>query len=127
MEPRKVVGTVDTSEFIVALAASIGFLISLSFAQVPWGVVGALLAGGLIAAPIAAWVVRHLNARVLGTTVGGFILLVNARTFLSAVGFDPSLNLFVYLAILVAWAAALVLAITAVRREREPVLETTSS
>jgi hypothetical protein len=71
--------------------------------------------------------VRHLNARVLGTTVGGFILLVNARTFLSAVGFDPSLNLFVYLAILVAWAAALVLAITAVRREREPVLETTSS
>src|SRR5918998_119513 len=109
MEPRKVIGTVDTSEFVVALAASLGFLISLSFAQVPWGVVGALLAGGLIAAPIAAWVVRHLNARVLGTTVGGFILLVNARTFLSAVGFDPSLNLFVYLAILVVWAAALVL------------------
>ncbi len=43
MEPRKVVGTVDTSEFIVALAASIGFLISLSFAQVPWEVVGVLL------------------------------------------------------------------------------------
>ena len=35
MAPRKVVGTVDTSEFIVALAASVGFLISLSFAQVP--------------------------------------------------------------------------------------------
>ncbi len=124
MEPRKVVGTVDTSEFIVALCASIGFLISLSFAEVPWGVVGVLLGGGLIAAPIAAWIVRHLNARVLGTAVGGFILLVNAKTFLEAVGLDPSLNIIVYVAILAVWATALYFAISALRRERQPVLET---
>jgi uncharacterized membrane protein YfcA len=124
MEPRKVVGTVDTSEFIVALSASVGFLVSLSFAEVPWSVVGALLVGGLVAAPIAAWIVRHLNARVLGTAVGGFILLVNANTFLDAVGLDPSLNVIVYAAILVVWLTALYLAIAAARREREPVLET---
>jgi uncharacterized protein len=124
MEPRKVVGTVDTSEFIVALCASIGFLISLSFADVPWAVVGALLGGGLLAAPIAAWIVRHLNARVLGTAVGGFILLVNANTFLGAVGLDPSLNTLVYAAILAVWITALYFAIAAVRRERKPVLET---
>jgi uncharacterized membrane protein YfcA len=124
MEPRKVVGTVDTSEFVVALCASLGFLVSLSFAEVPWGVVGALLGGGLIAAPIAAWIVRHLNARVLGTAVGGFILLVNANTFLEAVGLDPALNVFVYVAILAVWATALYFAIAAVRRERKPVLET---
>jgi uncharacterized protein len=124
MEPRKVVGTVDTSEFIVALCASIGFLISLSFADVPWGVVGVLLGGGLIAAPIAAWIVRHLNARVLGTAVGGFILLVNAKTFLEAVGLDPSLNIIVYVAILAIWATALYFAISALRRERQPMLET---
>ena len=124
MEPRKVVGTVDTSEFIVALCASIGFLISLSFAEVPWGVVGVLLGGGLIAAPIAAWIVRHLNARVLGIAVGGFILLVNAKTFLEAVGLDPSLNIIVYMAILAVWVTALYFAITALRRERQPVLET---
>jgi len=124
MEPRKVVGTVDTSEFIVTLSASAGFLISLSFAEVPWSVVGALLVGGLVAAPIAAWIVRHLNARVLGTAVGGFILLVNANTFLEAVGLDPSLNVIVYAAILVVWLTALYFAISAVRREREPVLET---
>jgi uncharacterized protein len=124
MEPRKVVGTVDTSEFIVALAASIGFLISLSFAQVPWGVVGALLIGGLVAAPIAAWIVRHLNARVLGTAVGGFILLVNANTFLEAVGLDPALNVFVYGAILAVWITALYFAYAAIRRERKPVVET---
>ena len=126
MEPRKVVGTVDTSEFIVALAASIGFLISLSFAEVPWGMVGALLIGGLVAAPIAAWIVRHLNARVLGTAVGGFILLVNANTFLGAIGLDPSLNIIVYVAILAVWATALYFAIAAIRRERKPVLETTT-
>jgi uncharacterized protein len=124
MEPRKVVGTVDTSEFIVALSASIGFLISLSFAEVPWTVVGTLLAGGLVAAPIAAWFVRHLNARVLGTAVGGFILLVNAKTFLEAVGLDTSLNAVAYAAILVVWLTALYFAVTTVRREREPVLET---
>jgi uncharacterized protein len=124
MEPRKVVGTVDTSEFIVALSASIGFLISLSFAEVPWVVVGTLLAGGLVAAPIAAWFVRHLNARVLGTAVGGFILLVNAKTFLEAVGLDTSLNAVAYAAILVVWLTALYFAVTTVRREREPVLET---
>ena len=124
MVPRKVVGTVDTSEFIVALSASAGFLISLSFAEVPWSVVGALLAGGLVAAPIASWIVRLLNARVLGTAVGGFILLVNANTFLEAVGLDPSLNVVVYAAILVVWSTALFFAIAAVRRERKPVLET---
>jgi uncharacterized protein len=124
MQPRKVVGTVDTSEFVVALCASIGFLISLSFAQVPWSVVGAILAGGLVAAPIAAWIVRHLNARVLGTAVGGFILLVNANTFLEAVGFNPQLNIIVYVAIVAVWITALYFAIAAIRRERKPVVET---
>ena len=123
MEPRKVVGTVDTSEFVVALCASVGFLLSLSFAQVPWDVVGALLAGGIVAAPVAAWIVRHLNARVLGTAVGGFILLTNAQTFLEAVGLDPSLNVFVYAAIVVVWAVALYFAIAAARRKAEPALE----
>jgi uncharacterized membrane protein YfcA len=127
MAPRKVVGTVDTSEFIVALAASVGFLISLSFAQVPWGVVGALLAGGLIAAPIAAWFVRHLNARVLGTAVGGFILLVNANTFLDAIGVSGASAAIVYVAIVVAWSVGLFFAISAIRRERRTVLEPETS
>src|SRR5688500_9366253 len=41
MEPRKIIGTVDTSEFLVALSASIGFLLALTFAEIPWTVVGA--------------------------------------------------------------------------------------
>ena len=58
MEPRKVVGSVDTSEFMVALAASAGFLLTLGSQGVHAAIVLTLLAGGLIAAPLAAYVVR---------------------------------------------------------------------
>jgi hypothetical protein len=56
--------------------------------------------------------------------VGGFILLVNAKTFLEAVGFNPELNIIVYVAILAVWITALYFAYAAIRRERKPVLET---
>jgi uncharacterized protein len=46
----------------------------LSFVDVPWQVVAALLVGGVIAAPVAAYIVRILPTRVLGTAVGGVIL-----------------------------------------------------
>lgn len=46
MEARKVVGTVDTSEFAVALSATIGFAISLGWEQVNWYWVLTLMAGG---------------------------------------------------------------------------------
>ena len=36
MSARKVVGTVDTSEFAIAVAASLGFFISLGWSQVNW-------------------------------------------------------------------------------------------
>ena len=122
MEPRKVVGTVDTSEFVVAMCASVGFLISLSFAEIPLSIVAALLIGGVIAAPLAAWLVRHLHPRVLGTAVGGVILLTNARTFLKAIGVDPGTNHFVYAVILVIWAIALYFAFSIARRDSRPVL-----
>jgi uncharacterized protein len=119
MEPRKVVGTVDTSEFVVALAASIGFLLALSFAQIPWQIVGALLLGGVIAAPVAAYIVRILPARILGTAVGGIILVTNMRTFMGAVGIEGALALFLYALIVVVWIAALVHSIQVNSLERK--------
>ncbi|WP_266096502.1 sulfite exporter TauE/SafE family protein [Rubrobacter marinus] len=120
MEPRKIIGTVDTSEFVVAVCASLGFFYALSFAQVPWGVVAALLVGGVIAAPIAAWVVRILPTRILGTAVGGVILITNMRTFINAIGLDaqPAFAYLVYALIVAVWIAALAFAIVVVRREK---------
>ena len=61
--PRTVIGSVDTSEFLVALAASIGFLIGLGSAVLdPW-TVGGLLLGGVLAAPLAAWLVTRSRRR----------------------------------------------------------------
>jgi uncharacterized protein len=121
MEPRRVIGTVDTSEFIVAVCASIGFFFALSFAEVPWSVVGALLVGGVFAAPIAAYVVRILPTRILGTAVGGLILVTNMRTFLGAIGLrsDPVIPWLIYAVIVAIWIAALVFAVQMVRREGE--------
>ena len=84
LEPRKVIGTVDTSEFAVSAAASIGFLIGLGAAGINWGFALALLIGGLIAAPLAAYLVRFAPAHLLGVAVGGIILLTNARTLLGS-------------------------------------------
>ncbi|HEV2744267.1 MAG TPA: sulfite exporter TauE/SafE family protein [Rubrobacter sp.] len=124
MEPRKVIGTVDTSEFVVALCASIGFLLSLSFAQIPWQVVGALFAGGVIAAPIAAWIVKKLPTRILGTAVGGVILIVNMKTFFEAIGVTGVPATIGYFLIIGIWAAAIASAIAGIRRDRAVGAET---
>ena len=123
MEPRKIVGTVDTSEFVVAFCASIGFLLTLSFAEIPWQVVGALLVGGVVAAPVAAWVVRILPMRVLGTAVGGIILVTNMRTFLEALGVSGGLAVVMYALIVVVWVAALFHSISVNHQERKTVAE----
>ena len=84
MEPRKVIGSIDTSEFLVAVAASLGFLLALGSQGVDFAWALVLLIGGLIAAPIAAWLVRHIPPRLLGSLVGGMIVLTNTRTLLQA-------------------------------------------
>lgn len=118
MEPRKVVGTVDTSEFVVALCASIGFLLTLGSQPISWSTVGAVLGGGLVAAPIAALLVRKLHPRTLGTAVGGVILLTNARTLLGAVGANPAVTPLAFAVILLGWGLALGYALGSVRFEK---------
>ena len=120
MEPRKVVGSVDTSEFLVSVAASIGFLIGIGASGIPFTAVLALLIGGLIAAPIAAWLVRHIPGRVLGSLVGGVIVLTNVRTILRSDLVDASFNVqaVAYLAIALAWAGAVAWSVRAYRLEK---------
>ncbi|HSE10864.1 MAG TPA: sulfite exporter TauE/SafE family protein [Nocardioidaceae bacterium] len=86
LTPRKVVGSVSASEFVVAVGGSLGFLLALGSAGINYGFVAALLAGGIFAAPLAAWLVKHLPARVLGVAAGGLILLTNSNTVLDSLG-----------------------------------------
>lgn len=112
---RKVVGTVDTSEFAIAVSATLGFLISLGWEQVNWYWVLALMIGGVVAAPIAAWLVRRLPAYLLGVLVGGFIVLTNARTLLTTWSVDQAIVPFIFGFILIGWFSAIAYA---VRRNR---------
>jgi uncharacterized membrane protein YfcA len=135
MEPRKVVGSVDTSEFLVAFAASIGFLVGLGSQGVKPAIVLPLLAGGIVAAPVAAWLVQLLTARILGAAVGGLILLTNARTMADAFEAQGEVRNPIYLAIVLIWIAAVTfvvyrhrregLPLTNRRRSAEPAAETT--
>lgn len=117
LEPRKVVGSIDTSEFLVTLGASAGFLVALSFAQINVGWLLALLVGGLVAAPIAAWLVRKLPARVLGAAVGGLILVTNMKTFGESVGIPSGALAAAYLALVAVWIGSIAFAVVAVRRD----------
>jgi uncharacterized protein len=80
LEPRKVVGSVDTAEFVVTVGASLGFLTALGSQGIEWAYAAALLVGGVVAAPVAATLVRFLPARILGVTAGGLIVLTNLKT-----------------------------------------------
>ncbi|MCW2811193.1 MAG: hypothetical protein JWP61_1651 [Friedmanniella sp.] len=116
MEPRKVIGSIDTAEFAVSTAASLGFLVGLGSAGIHWGFALALLAGGLVAAPLAAYLVRIVPAHLLGVAVGGIILLTNSRTLLKSAEAPDPLRFVVYGAVLV--LAVVGLYLTAVRHRR---------
>lgn len=119
LAPNRVVGTVSASEFIVAISASAGFFTALGGEVLRMEFVAALLAGGFIAAPIAAYMVRHLNPRLLGVIVGGFICFTNARTLLAATGVSDDAFRIVYGAIVIVWAMSVAFVVRAIRRERE--------
>ncbi|MGY1618892.1 sulfite exporter TauE/SafE family protein [Geodermatophilus sp. SYSU D00691] len=120
MEPRKVIGSIDTSEFLVALAASLGFLFALGDEGINFTWVAGLLLGGLIAAPIAAWLVRHIPPRLLGSLVGGIIVITNTRTLLKSEWIDASdpVRNVVYAVLYVIWAAAVVHSFREYRKDR---------
>lgn len=117
LAPNRVVGTVSASEFIVAIAASLGFFFGIGVAGVRFDYVVALLVGGFIAAPIAAYAVRRLQPRLLGVIVGGFICFTNARVLLGAAGVDGEAFLVVYAAIVMIWVTAIVRVLSLIRRE----------
>ncbi|RGC65931.1 Sulfite exporter TauE/SafE [Micromonospora sp. MW-13] len=108
LEPRRVIGSIDTSEFLVAVAASLGFLVGIGSENINFGWVATLLLGGMVAAPIAAWLVRMVPPRVLGSAVGGVIVLTNVRTLLVSDWIDApaGVRYTSYLAIALAWVAA---------------------
>lgn len=115
LEPRKVIGSVDAAEFLVSAAATAGFLLSTGLSRIDTGWVVALVAGGAVAAPLAAWLVSRVPPGLLGVCVGGMLLATNVRTLLGAAGAPGAARAAAYLAVAVLWVAC---ARAAARRHR---------
>lgn len=100
IRPRTIIGTVSGSEFIVSICASVGFLFALGSAGIDGGIVAMMLLGGVIAAPLSAWLVRRFDDQALATGVGGLIIVLNLDRGLSLFGIAPSIALPLRLAVI---------------------------
>jgi siroheme synthase-like protein len=76
--PRYVVGSVCLAEFFVVLASSITFFIFLK--SIPLADVAGLIAGGLLAAPIAARLVGRLPMKAMFIAIGSLVILTSLTT-----------------------------------------------
>ena len=127
MAPNRVIGTVNAAELIVSISASVGFLVGLGSAAIRLDVLLPLLIGGVIAAPIAAWVVRHLPVGILGTAVGGLIIVTNSLTIMRALEVPGTTQVAVLIALAAGWAGSIAYAIRRHRRHRREVASAAAS
>ncbi len=80
-EPRFTIGSVNASEFFVTFAESITFFILIgSVLMENWPTIVGLLLGGVIAAPLAAYVCKKLPTKTLMVLVGILISVLSLRT-----------------------------------------------
>jgi uncharacterized protein len=79
--PRMTVGTVNSAEFVVALAVSITYILTLGIQSFPLAVVG-LLMGGVLAAPLGSWITKHVPARPMMIMVGTLLVIISIFSIL---------------------------------------------
>ena len=79
LPPRYAIGSVNTAEVAVAIVSAGSLITSLGGEGLKLGVLLAMLIGGVLAAPLAAYVVRFFPPRILGLAVAGLLLLTQSR------------------------------------------------
>lgn len=80
---RSTIGSVNAAEFVVTVCVSATLVLHVGIGH--WSIVLGLLTGGAIAAPFAAWLVRHLPERAVMTAVGILIVLISTLQLLRLV------------------------------------------
>ncbi|HKY40896.1 MAG TPA: sulfite exporter TauE/SafE family protein [Polyangiaceae bacterium] len=121
LSPRYAIGSANTAEVAVASASAVSLIAAVGRGGVQLAVVVAMLVGGVIAAPVAAWAIRFIPARPLGIAVAGLLLLTNARELVSWAGLTPwSWWFYAAIVALVALAAATPNLTRATRRSLAP-------
>ncbi|MBO6767476.1 MAG: sulfite exporter TauE/SafE family protein [Erythrobacter sp.] len=83
-EPRKVVGSVNSAEFFVAVAISGAFVSQLGIEELAGATLGILI-GGVLAAPLGAIVAKRLPAPVMLVLVGSVLSATTTYWLLTSV------------------------------------------
>ncbi len=82
--PRTAIGSVNLAAFFVAATVTATFVATIGLEL--WPIVIGLIAGGVLAAPLAALVASRVPARPLMLLVGTLVILVSARNILKFFG-----------------------------------------
>ena len=82
-DPRYTIGSVNAAEFAVAFASGVTFLLFEGINS--WQVVLGLMIGGMIAAPLGAYLVNKVNRRPLMILVGLLVIFLGLRVVLKAI------------------------------------------
>lgn len=75
--PRKVIGSVNSAEFLVTLTASSVFVMNIKEIADMLAVILGLIVGGAFAAPIGAYIIRFIPTKVAIATVGALIIFLS--------------------------------------------------
>jgi uncharacterized membrane protein YfcA len=78
--PRMIIGSVNLAEFFVSLSSSFTFLLTIGGQA--WQPIAGLILGGVIAAPIAAYLSSKLNIKAMMLVVGIVVILLSVRNIL---------------------------------------------
>tara|TARA_E500000305_G_scaffold110316_1_gene117889 strand:- start:216 stop:980 length:765 start_codon:yes stop_codon:yes gene_type:complete len=84
-EPRKVVGTVNSVEFLLTLTISASFIFHLGFSHIAGPTLG-LIIGGITAAPFGAWAAKHFSPKLMLVLVGITLSITSAYGIWTAWG-----------------------------------------
>lgn len=76
-EPRKIVGTVNSVEFFLAVSVSLAFIWHLGFEEILGPTLG-LIIGGVAAAPLGAYMAKRFSPKVMLVLVGVVLTATSA-------------------------------------------------
>jgi uncharacterized protein len=79
-DPRYTIGSVNTAEFAVSFASGITFMLFGGISG--WQVIVGLVVGGVIAAPISAYLVNKIPRKPITVFVGLLLIFISLRTLL---------------------------------------------
>lgn len=82
-EPRKSIGSVNASEFLVTVAETTTFVVFINDITAYWYTILGLVIGGVIAAPLAAAICKKIPIKPLLAIVGLVVIVLNVYNLLT--------------------------------------------